>query len=93
MRYVLLTHSKRCGTNPRNGYNRRPLAVGAAQASGNARAQVRLGRGTGDVHSAVEQTVNQRADDFGAVQHFAALAADIDGESIEVDDLTVEQDD
>jgi hypothetical protein len=68
-------------------------AVGAAEAPGDARAQVSLGRGTGDVHSAVEQTVNQRTDDFGAVQHFAAFAADIDGESIEVDDLTVEQDD
>jgi len=68
-----------------------PSAVGPAQAPGDARPQVRLGCGTGDVHSAVEEAVNERTDDSGAIQQFAAITADIDGESIKVDDLTVKQ--
>ena len=39
------------------------------------------------------KSVDERADDLGAVQHLAALAADLDGETIEMVNLAVEEDD
>src|SRR5260370_38400836 len=68
-----------------------PSPIGTAQATRDARAQVRFGRRTGDVHSAVEQAVDERPNDFRAIQRLAAFSADVDGEAIEVDDLAVEK--
>src|SRR5258707_12967342 len=56
-------------------------AVRTAETPRHACAKVCFGRGAGDVHAAAEQTVDQRADDLRAVQHFAALAPDADAET------------
>ena len=63
-----------------------------AEAARDARAQVGFRGGRGDVHAAVDQSIDERPDDFGAVQHLAALAADLDGKTIEVVNLAVEED-
>ena len=46
-----------------------------------------------DVHAAVEQAIDQRADNFRAVQHLAALRADIRRKPVEVVNLSIEEND
>ena len=57
------------------------------------RAQVGFRPRGRDVHSAVDQSVDQRTDDLGAVQDLAALAADVGREAIEMLDLSIEEND
>ena len=63
-----------------------------AQASRDPRAEIGFRARSGDVHPAVDQPVDQCADDFSAIDHFAAFAADIRREPVEMDDLTIEED-
>jgi hypothetical protein len=69
------------------------LAERRAEPSRNFRAQVRFRAGGTDVHAAVDEAIDQRADDFRPVEHFAASAPDVGREAIEVQDLSVEKDD
>jgi hypothetical protein len=59
----------------------------------NPRAQVGFRPGGRDVHPAVDQSIDQSADDFGAVHDLAAPASDVSREAIEVLDLSIEKDD
>src|SRR5439155_9269772 len=83
--------SKRCGTNSRNQYNCATSTIRRAETTRNAGPQLRFGGGAFEVHAAFEKCVDQRANDFGAVQRFAALAATVARESIEVKDLAIEE--
>jgi hypothetical protein len=68
-------------------------AVRCAEPPRDARAQVGFRGRRRDVHPAVDEAVNQRPDDLGAVQRLAARAAIAGSEPIEVVDLSIEEDD
>jgi hypothetical protein len=63
-----------------------------AQSACDARAKVGFRCAARDVHAAVDQRIDQRPDDFGAIQH-AAGCASARGQALEVGDLSIEQDD
>ncbi len=65
--------------------------LGRAETARDAGAEVRFGAGRGHIDAAVDQGVDERANDFGAVENFSAPAADVSSEPIELDDLAVEQ--
>src|SRR5262245_7622952 len=67
-------------------------AVRRAQATSDAAAQVAFG-GRTDVHAAVDEAVDQRANDLGAIEQLAALAAVSGREPIKLRHLTVEEHD
>src|SRR5262245_49280922 len=75
------------------GRMRRRLPERAAEPACHSCAQIGFRSGAGDVHSAVDEAVDQRADDFRAVQHLAVLAADFRRQLIEMEDLTIEEHD
>ena len=64
-----------------------------AEAAGHVRPQIGHRDAAGDVHAAVDQAVDERADDLGAVQDLAVSRARVRRDTIEVHDLTIEQDD
>ena len=67
------------------------LAKRCAEMARDLGAQVGFGRRRRDIHPAVDQPVDQGADNLGAVQNLAVLAPDVGGEAIEVMDLPIEQ--
>src|SRR4051794_36006686 len=83
---------KRGGTNCENGYNA-PSAVRRSKPARHHRAQVGFGGRRVHVEAAFDQTVDQRADDLGAIERSAGLAAAVRSEPIEVSDLPIEEDD
>jgi hypothetical protein len=84
---------KRDGVTYQNAYNDTGSAEGRAQTACDARAKVGFRACRGNVHSAVNQAVDERPDDFGPINRFAVLAPDIGREPVEVDDLPIEEDD
>jgi len=67
----------------------RPSAEGRAEPAGDSGPQVGLRACGRNVHAAVDQSVDQRPDDFRAVQGAAVLLAR--RKTIEVQDLAIEQ--
>ena len=63
----------------------------STESPGDAPAKVGFGGGARDVEAAVDQAVDQSTDDLSPIQNFSALAADIRGQAIEMNDLTIEQ--
>jgi hypothetical protein len=84
---------KRGGTNSGIQYNPVRLSERRAQPPCDARPQIGFRSCRRDVHAAVDEAVDQGADDLGPVQKFAALAAKVGGEVVEVKDLTIEEHD
>jgi hypothetical protein len=85
---------------PKKGWNEFDVLVEcaasakrAAQSSRDACAQIGFRTRAGDVHAAVDEAVDEGADDLGAVQHLAALPANLAREPIEMKDLPVEEHD
>jgi len=80
--------------NSRNLYNP-GLPERCTQASGDARTKVGFGAGVCDVHAAVEEAIDQRTDDFRAVQDFAIgrPPVAVAGEAIEMGNLPIEEHD
>src|SRR5262245_3782616 len=70
----------------------RASAIGSSQTARHTSTQIPFGQGSRDVHPAVDEPVDQRANDLGAIQQFAGLAAVGRREAIEVVDLSIEQD-
>ena len=70
-----------------------PSAVRRAEPPGDARSQIGFGAGAGDVHAALDQAVDQRADDFRTVHRLAVFCAHVFREAIEIVNLAIEQDD
>src|SRR5580765_8864127 len=68
------------------------LAERRAQTPGDPRAEVGFGARCRDVQPAVDQSVDPRTDDFGAVDHFSVLDADVGREPVQVHDLAIEKD-
>src|SRR5439155_19207080 len=67
-------------------------AIRRAQPPRHFGSKIGLGVGGGDVQTAVDQAVDQRTDDFSAVQGLDLLGARRRGQVIEVEDLPVEED-
>ena len=82
---------KRDGTNSESGYNR-ASAVRRAQPPRHLGSKIGLGPGGADVQTAVDQAVDQRTDDFGAIQRLELIGARRRRKPIEVVDLPVEED-
>src|SRR5947208_1227516 len=59
------------------GENARASAVGRAQPSRDACPEIGFRAAAGDVHAAVDQAVDERADDLGPVEHLAAASTNI----------------
>ena len=70
---------------------RRRSAVRGGEPARDASAQVGFRTDGADVHAALDQRVDQRADDFSPIQRFPGSGAR--RQTIEVQDLTVEQND
>ena len=68
-------------------------AVWSAERTSDACAQVGFRAGAGDVHAALDQAVDECADDLGAVHAFAVLVAHVLAEPIEHVNLAIEKND
>ena len=68
-------------------------AVRSAKPPGDARAQVGFRAGAGDVHAALNQAIDERADDLGTVHPLAVPVAHVFREAVERMNLAVEEDD
>ena len=84
---------KRCGINYRMLSIMPGLSEWSAQATRYLRPDRGLRRRRGDVEAAVDQSVDEGANQSRAVEHFSALPADICRQSIQMKDLTIEQHD
>ncbi len=62
----------------------RAYRSGEPETARDAGAEVRFGAGRGHIDAAVDQGVDERANDFGAVENFSAPAADVSSEPIEL---------
>jgi len=67
------------------------LSEWSAQAPRDLRSDGGLGSRRRDVEAAVDQSVDEGANQSRAVEHFSALPADIGSQSIQMNDLTIEQ--
>jgi len=65
-------------------------AIRGSQSTRDAAAKIAFGLGSGDVQAAVDEAVDERANDLSAIQQFAGFAAVGGREAIEVHDLPVE---
>jgi hypothetical protein len=70
-----------------------PSSVRGAETTGDTRAEISFRNRAADVHAAVEQAIDQCADDLRAVQHLAALCADVRRKPVEVVNLSIEEND
>ena len=75
------------------GTMRRGSAIRGSQSTRDTAAEVAFGLRADDVHAAVDEAVDQRANDLRAIQQFAGFAAVGGREAVEVHDLPVEQHD